>query len=128
LKLLLDSHVKRAVVDALRVRAPGVEVVHLADWRQGALREAADADILAACQEEGRVWLTYDQQTVPDLLREWADAERPHAGVIFADRNSVPPNHAGAVAAAIARLATEVGEVDTTNLVRYLSREGSHAG
>lgn len=122
MKLLLDSHVKKAVVDALRRRVPHIDAVHLADWRHGALPQADDADILAACHEEGRVWLTYDQQTVPDMLRQWAADHRPHTGVVFGDRNTVPPNRAKAVAAAVARLVAEIGEADTTNLIRYLRR------
>ena len=120
MKLLLDSHIKRAVVEALRRRAPHLEAVHLAHWRRGTFLDAADADILAACYEERRVWLTYDQQTIPDLLRQWAADERPHAGVFFADRNTVSPNDVGALAAAITELASEIGASDTTNLVRYL--------
>jgi hypothetical protein len=119
-KLLLDSHVKKAVVEALGRRAPRLDVVHLAQWREGTFLAAEDADILAGCWEEGRVWLTYDQQTIPDLLRQWGAEERPHAGVFFGDRNTVPPNDVRAVAAAVARLVAEIGEGDTTNLVRYL--------
>jgi len=120
LKLLLDSHVKKAAIGALRKRLLGLEAIHLAEWREGALLHAEDEEILAACYEERRLWLTYDQQTIPDLLRQWAAEERPHAGVIFGDRNTVPPNDARAVAAAVAELAAELGSVDTTNLVRYL--------
>ena len=69
MKLLLDSHVKKAVVGALRKRFPRLDVIHLADWHGGAFLDADDADILAACQAEGRAWLTYDQRTIPDLLR-----------------------------------------------------------
>ena len=97
-------------------------MVHLADWRQGAFLYATDGDILAACHEDGRVWLTYDQQTVPDLLREWAAEQRPHGGVVFADRNTVPPNDAKAVAMAVVQLVAEIGKTDTTNLIRYLRR------
>lgn len=58
MKFLLDSHVKRAVVDALRRCAPHLDAIDLADWRHGSLLHADDADILAACHEEGRIWLT----------------------------------------------------------------------
>ena len=120
MRLLLDVHVKKAVVVALQRALAGVEAVHLAYWRQGALLDADDADILGACFEEHRVWLTYDQQTVPDLLCQWAAEERPHAGVFFGDRDSVPPNDVGAVTKAVANLVCEIGERDTTNLVRFL--------
>ncbi len=44
------------------------------------------------------------RQAIPDLLRQWAAKQRPHAGVVFGDRHTVPPNDTGAVAAALARL------------------------
>jgi hypothetical protein len=93
--------------------------------RRGAFLHADDAEILAARYEEGRVWLTYDQQTVPELLRQWAAEDRPHAGVVFGNRNTVPPNEARAVAAAFTKLLAEIGEADTTNLVRHLRRADS---
>lgn len=110
------------MANALGRRAPHLDAIHLADWRRGALLHADDADILAAGHEEGRVWLTYDQQTVPELLRLWAAEDRPHAGVIFGDRRTVPPNDVKGVAVALAALAAEIGEADTTNLIRYLRR------
>jgi len=119
-RLLLDGHIKKAAVAALQRRCPDLEVVHIADWRGGSYRTAEDAAILAACFEEDRVFVTYDQRTIPGLLRNWAAEERPHAGVIFGDSNAVPADNPGAVARAIAILASELAETDTTNLVRYL--------
>ena len=124
LKILFDSHVKRAAVEVLRRRAVHLDAVHLADWRHGAFLHAEDTDILAACAEEGRAWLTYDQRTIPDLLRQWAAEQRSHAGVAFGDRHTVPPNETGAVAAALAQLVAEIADADTTNLIRYLRRAG----
>ncbi|HOC00951.1 MAG TPA: hypothetical protein PKM43_19650 [Verrucomicrobiota bacterium] len=56
------------------------------------------------------------------MLRQWAAEQRPHAGVVFGDRHTVPSNDAGAVAAALAQLAAEIGDADTTNLIRHLRR------
>jgi len=58
MKLLLDVHIPAAVAAALHQRQPGLDVQHLAKWKYGDLREAEDADILAACASEGRVWVT----------------------------------------------------------------------
>jgi len=120
-KLLLDVHIKKAAVSALKRRLPSAEVVHLTDWRGGAFRSADDSEILQACFEENRVLVTYDQGTIPALLRLWAAEERPHAGVIFGDQQSVPANQSGAVSAALAKLLAEVAEM--TNVVRYLRRK-----
>lgn len=121
-RLLLDSHITKATLPALKRRAPELAAEHIADWRPSAFIDADDAEILAVCFEEGRVLVTYDQRTVPGLLRAWAKEERSHAGVIFGDRNTVPPDDAGAVAASIMALVAEIGEAQTTNLVRYLRR------
>jgi hypothetical protein len=119
-KLLLDVHVARAAVGALRKAAPRIHAEHISLWRSGAFLRADDAEILAACHAEKRVLVTYDMATIPDLLRHWMVEDRPHSGVVFADENTVRPNAPGEVAAAIASLAKDLGDADTTNLVRYL--------
>jgi hypothetical protein len=68
---------------------------------------------------EQRFLVTFDQRTIPDWLRCWAVEQREHSGVIFGDDNAVKPSHPGAVAAALARLAKEIGDADTTNLLRH---------
>jgi predicted nuclease of predicted toxin-antitoxin system len=119
-KLLFDCHVAKATLGALRKTAPGIHAEHLSHWRGGAFLRAGDEEILAACHEERRVLLTYDQATIADVLRLWAAEERPHSGVFFADENTVKPNVPAEVASAVAALAREIGNADTTNLVRYL--------
>ena len=121
-KLLLDAHIKKAAVVALRRRLPSADVAHLADWRRGAFRAAEDGDILEACFAEKKVFVTYDQRTVPGLLRRWGAEERPHAGVIFGDSESVPANAPGAVASALSALIDELSGTEMTNMIRYLQR------
>jgi hypothetical protein len=95
-------------------------VQHLAGWRGGAFLRAEDGEILARCHEESRMFLTYDMATIPDLLRQWAAQGWPHSGVIFADRNTVPPNSPGLVSAAVARVARDIGDRPTASLVLFL--------
>ena len=120
MKLLFDCHITKAALAALRKTAPGLQAEHLADWRSGAFLRADDATILAACHTERRVFVTFDQATIPDLLRQWAAEERDHSGVVFADENTVAPALPAAVAAAVAALAEEIGDADTRNMVRFL--------
>jgi len=119
-KLLFDVHVAKATVGALRKIAPQVQAEHIAHWRSGALLHADDDEILSACRDEKRVFVTYDMATIPDLLRRRSSEERPHSGVIFADENTVRPNSPGEVASAVSALAKEIGNADTTNLIRFL--------
>ncbi|MCW5557546.1 MAG: DUF5615 family PIN-like protein [Verrucomicrobiae bacterium] len=118
--LLLDVHLPRAVVATLQRRLPRLDVQHITEWREGHFRTADDAIILAACHEEGRTWVTLDKASVPPLLLRWAEEGRPHSGVLFATRRRMPPNAPGASAQLLAKLVTEIGDTDVTNLVRYL--------
>lgn len=118
--MLFDVHVTRAAVSALRKIAPQIQAEHIARWRDGAFLRAEDDEVLAACRDENRVFVTYDLATVPDLLRRWSSEERPHSGIFFGDENTVTPNRPGEVAAAVAALAKEIGDADTTNLIRFL--------
>ena len=120
MRLLLDCHIAKATVQALRKQLPELDAEHLSAWRASAFLRAGDEDILAACHRERRTFVTFDQRTIPGLLRSWAAEQRPHSGVIFGDENTVKPSQPGAVAEALARLAREIGGADTTNLVRYL--------
>ena len=119
---MLDSHIPAAVITALRKGHPGLDVQHLARWRGGDLLEAQDADILAACAEESRVWITYDLATVPSLLTRLASEGQEHAGVFLVDDATIPPEEIGRLAAAISDLIREIGEADTRNLVRFVQR------
>jgi hypothetical protein len=121
-KLLLDGHIKKAAGPVLQRRSSGLDVIHIANWRGGLFRTADDEDILVACAEENRVFVTYDLRTIPGLLRRWALEERSHAGVIFGDRASVPPNDPGAVASALLSLFRDLREANMTNVVRFLRR------
>jgi len=124
-KLLLDGHIKKAALAALRRYCPGLDVFHIADWRSGAYRTEADAEILAACLHENRTFVTYDLRTIPGLLRDWAAQERSHAGVIFGDAGSVPPNNPGTVAASLSDLVEDSSDDDMTNVIRFLQRPRS---
>jgi hypothetical protein len=121
-KFLLDTHIAKAAIGARAKVAPRIRAEHLAQWRGGSLRNASDAEILAACQEERRVFVTYDQGSIPGLLRHWAAEGRDHAGVIFGDENTIRPNSPAEIAAALKLMAAEIGDPDTANMVRFLRR------
>ena len=109
-----------ATVQAPRKSLSTLDAEQLADWHSGAFLRASDEDILAACHRERPAFVTFDQRTIPDLLRCRAAEQRPHSGVIFGDEYTVKPSPSGAGAGALARLAKEMGDADTTNRGRFL--------
>ena len=117
MRLLLDCHLPKATIKALRIKAPFLQAEHLAEWRGGGFLRSSDEDILSACHEEQRTLVTFDLRTIPDLLRQLAAEDRLHSGVIFADEKTVRPN---STASAIAALALEYRSTGMLNTVRFL--------
>jgi hypothetical protein len=117
--LLLDCHIPKLTIKALRSKAPFLQVEHLADWRSGAFLRASDEEILTACHEEQRTFVTFDLRTIPDLLRQWAAEDRPHSGVIFVDDKTFRPN-SPIFASALATLTSEYRSTGMLNIVRFL--------
>ena len=120
MRLLLDCHIARGTIGALRPRLPSLHVEHLATWWSGQFLRGSDEDILAMCHSQKRVLVTYDLRTIPNLLRMWATEQRSHSGIIFGDEQSIKPSQPGVVAGALARIVKELGNAETTNLIRFL--------
>ena len=80
MRFLLDAHLsgpnvgRRLEEDGHDVRALDQEV---------ALERLGDDRVLALAAEEERILLTQDVHDFPAILREWAGAQRSHAGVIL---------------------------------------------
>lgn len=80
MRLLLDAHVSgRRVGGALRDN--GHDVRALDEERR--LEGLPDGEVLALGAAERRVLVTHNIAHFPGILREWAEAGRPHAGVIL---------------------------------------------
>jgi hypothetical protein len=80
LRFLLDAHVsgrsigRRLQEDGHDVRALDQELV---------LEGLGDDRVLALAAEEQRILVTNDIGDFPRMLRQWAEAQRSHAGVIL---------------------------------------------
>lgn len=116
MRLLLDEHLSPSLAQQLRLR--GIDAVTLGRTDLGAL----DDVVLARALSDNRVLVTYDQQTVPGLLREWAQAGRHHAGVIFIDEKTIRQDDIGSQLSALEQFVTHHKEEDWTDKVVYLLR------
>jgi hypothetical protein len=78
-RLLLDAHVSGPKVGrGLKQKGHDVRALD----QESALEGLADDDVLGLTAEE-RILVTHNIRDFPDILREWAQAERSHAGVIL---------------------------------------------
>ncbi len=80
MRLLLDAHVSGPRVGE-RLTAAGHDVRALD--QEPALEGLDDDDVLALAAAEERMLVTHNIRDFPAIVREWAGAERSHAGVIL---------------------------------------------
>lgn len=86
LKLLVDEHIARKLVQGLLRKEPRLDVVRV---QEVGLRRALDPDILEWAASEGRVLVTFDVKTVPAAAYSRA-AEGQHMPGVFAITESTP--------------------------------------
>jgi predicted nuclease of predicted toxin-antitoxin system len=80
LRLLLDANLSpRNVADRLRQR--GHDVLALAE--NAVYEGLSDPQVLELAAAEERILVTRNSRDFAPLAREWAEAQRPHAGVIL---------------------------------------------
>jgi predicted nuclease of predicted toxin-antitoxin system len=79
-RLLLDAHVSGPNVGR-RLEGSGHDVRALD--QQPALEGLDDDEVLALAATEQRILVTHNVADFPRILREWAAAQRTHAGVIL---------------------------------------------
>jgi hypothetical protein len=79
-RLLLDAHVSGPNVGR-RLQQNGHDMRALD--QEPALEGLDDDDVLALAVAEQRILVTHNVADFPRILREWASAQRAHAGVIL---------------------------------------------
>lgn len=80
MRLLLDANLSpRRVAD--RLREAGHDVLALAE--DAAHEGLSDPQVFELAAAEGRVLVTRNSRDFAPIAREWAQARRPHAGLIL---------------------------------------------
>ena len=71
LKLLLDEHISPKVAIGLRLRNQSLVVYSMVEWEGGKFLGQEDAVCLKEAIAKGLTVITYDQRTIPPLLKSW---------------------------------------------------------
>ncbi len=122
LKLLLDEHVPPAVATGLARLNSRIEVHALRSWRGGGMLGEPDERILTEAAKAGLTLVTYDLDTLPRLLGEFARGGHSHGGVIFISQRQIRSSDVGGLVRALAALVNESGNWDWTGRVAFLRR------
>lgn len=80
MRLLLDAHVSGPIVGR-RLEGNGHDVRALD--QEPALEGLDDDDVFALATSEQRILVTHNVADFPRILRDWAAAQRAHAGIIL---------------------------------------------
>ncbi len=80
MRLLLDAHVSGPRVGVL-LQERGHDVLALD--QEPELEGLADDDVLALATDEERILVTHNIRDFPEIVRDWMEAQRFHAGVIL---------------------------------------------
>jgi predicted nuclease of predicted toxin-antitoxin system len=79
-RFLLDAHVSGPRIGN-RLQKHGHDVRALD--QEPALEGIDDEEVLTLASEQKRILVTHNIRDFPDILREWASAQRSHAGAIL---------------------------------------------
>jgi predicted nuclease of predicted toxin-antitoxin system len=99
MRLLLDANLSPKRIGAV-LEQRGHDVLALAT--EPTMSALDDPAVLALAAEEGRILVTRNARDFAPLLREWAEAGRPHAGCILVW--SLGHHEFGAIISGVGRL------------------------
>jgi hypothetical protein len=117
---LLDENLSPVVAEQINRKQPGAQVISIHRWRNGEFLSVEDGLLLEAAFEEALTLVTCDLSTLLPLLKDWGEAGRSHAGVIFVDDKSIPNNDYGRLVEAILQAWERLKTADFTNGVLFL--------
>lgn len=97
MKLLLDEQISGKVAE--RLRDQGHDVMAATD--DPSLRGLSDPDLFEVAQQQGRALITYNRVDFEPIIREYAQRDREHHGLVIVHPTRFPSWEFARVVAAI---------------------------
>lgn len=105
MKLLLDEQISGKVAERLRDR--GHDVTAATD--DPSLRGLSDPDLFEVAQQQGRALVTYNRVDFEPIIREYAQMDREHHGLVIVHPFRFPSREFSRLSLAIESLLNEPG-------------------
>lgn len=122
LSLLLDEQISPTVAEQVRRKYPQVRVVAFREWRGARFMGTADSVFLPEAANEKLTLVTYDQRTIRPLLKSWMEQGIDHAGIVFVDAKTIPPQDFGGLVKALGQLWRTERKAEWKNRIIFLRR------
>jgi len=121
LRLLLDHHITPDVIEVTRKHSVPIHIEHVQDrgWQR-----LPDPELLTEAHRERLTLVTYDLATIPQYLREFAERQQPHSGVVFIDGHTIRASDRSGIGRALRKLWEREKQVDWENRTYWLTRGG----
>ena len=120
LSFLLDEQISPEIAQQIGNKYPEISIFSIHNWKNGEYLGISDEQILQAAAIAQLTLVTYDQNTIPPILVDWGRTNKNHAGVIFIDYLSLPPNNFGGLVKALAWLWKTESKSNWQNRIIYL--------
>ena len=86
MKILLDEQISGKVAERLRDRGHDVDAV----TDDPSLRGLSDPDLFEVAQQQGRALVTYNRTDFEPIVREYAETNREHRGLVIVHPTRFP--------------------------------------
>jgi Domain of unknown function (DUF5615) len=96
-KLLLDEQISGRVAERLRSRGHDV----IAATEDPSLRGLSDPDLFEMVQQQGQALITYNRVDFEPIVREYAESNRGHRGLVIVHPTRFPSSEFSRLAAAL---------------------------
>ena len=120
MKLLLDEQISGKVAERLRNR--GHDVTAATDG--SSLRGLSDPDLFEVAQQQGRALVTYNRVDFEPIIREYAETNRAHHGLVIVHPMRFPSWEFARLVGAIESLLR--GPIVGVNFLVWLREPDSH--
>ncbi|MCC6443112.1 MAG: DUF5615 family PIN-like protein [Armatimonadetes bacterium] len=120
LSLLLDENISPEVADQINWKRPDIPIVSLQHWQEGILIGMSDKQTIRCAAQAELILVTYDQNSLPELLARLGSEGFSHEGVIFIDRRTLSSNDFGGLVRALVLFWDDRHDYDWENRIDYL--------